>query len=121
MIFIYFHQQFLELGCSLANLFELATDEQIAAGPDAVFVYGAPAEAMAEYGDLPTVFYDDETNNGLLVAAVPLEDRFGYFGYLKKMVLTLHNIVMMKRRRMPYHGAMTRIVLKDGAGANACS
>ncbi|MEI8371475.1 MAG: hypothetical protein WCJ35_01440 [Planctomycetota bacterium] len=110
VIYIYFHQQFLDLGCSLANLFDLATDEQITAGPDAVYVYGAPPESLAPYGDLPTVFYDDESE-GLLVAAVPLENRFGYFGYLKKMVLTLHNIVMMKRGRMPYHGAMVRIVL----------
>jgi hypothetical protein len=117
VIYIYFHQQFLELGCSLANLFELATDDQIAAGPDAVYVYGAPPESLASYGELPTVFYDDE-DEGVLVGAVPLESRFGYFGYLKKMTLTLHNIVMMKRGRMPYHGAMTRIVLKDGAAAN---
>jgi hypothetical protein len=113
LIFIYFHQRFLELGSSLANLFELATDQQIAAGPDAVFVYGAPSEKMADYGPLPLVFFDDEENN-LLAAALPLEDRFAYFGYLKKMTLTLHNIVMMKRGRMPYHGAMTHIQLKDG-------
>lgn len=116
VIFIYFHQQFLELGCALANLFELATDEQLLAGPDAMYVYGAPPESLASYGDLPTVFYDDP-ESARLVAAVPLENRFGYFGYLKKMTLTLHNIVMMKRGRMPYHGAMTRIVLKNGAAA----
>lgn len=117
VVFVYFHQQFLELGASLANLFELATDEQIAAGPNAVFVYGAPPETMAKYGSLPTVFFDDEAN-GCLVAAVPLEDRFGYFGYVKKMILTLHNIVMMKGGRMPFHGAMMRIVLHNGATAN---
>ncbi len=117
VVFIYFHQKFIGLGCSLANLFELATDEQIAAGPDAVYLYGAPAAELARFGDLPTVFYDDDANN-MMVAAVPDEDRFGYFGYLKKMVLTLHNIVMMKRGRMPYHGAMVRIELKDGKSAN---
>lgn len=117
VVFIYFHQKFIGLGSSLANLFELASDEQIAAGPDAIYLYGAPAEGLARFGDLPTVFHDDE-DNGLLVAAVPDEDRFGYFGYLKKMVLTLHNVVMMKRGRMPYHGAMVRIELKDGASAN---
>jgi hypothetical protein len=116
-IFIYFHQRFLELGSSLANLFELATDAQIAAGPDAVYVFGAPSEKMAEFGSLPLILYDDE-ENGLLAAAVPLEDRFAYFGYLKKMVLTLHNIVMMKRGRMPFHGAMSRIALKNGDGGS---
>lgn len=117
VIFIYFHQRFIGLGCALANLFELARDDQIAKGPDAVYLYGIPPENLAQFGGLPTVFYDDEQTN-LLVAAVPGEDRFGYFGYLKKMTLTLHNIVMMKRGRMPYHGAMVRIVLNDGTTAN---
>jgi hypothetical protein len=117
VIFVYFHQRFIGLGCSLANLFELAADEQIASGPDAVYLFGAPPEALSSFGDLPTVFFDDESN-GLLAALVPGEDRFGYFGYLKKMTLTLHNIVMMKRGRMPYHGAMMRILLKDGPAAN---
>jgi hypothetical protein len=116
VLFIYFHQRFMALGSALANLFELADDQQIAATPDAVYLYGAPPESLARFGSLPTVFFDDEANK-LLVAAVPGEDRFGYFGYLKKMALTLHNIVMMKRGRMPYHGAMTRICLKDGTAA----
>lgn len=117
IIFIYFHQKFIGLGSALANLFELATDEQIASGPDAIYLFGVPPEALAEFGEAPTVFFDDEAN-GLLVAAVPGEDRFGYFGYLKKMTLTLHNVVMMKRGRMPYHGAMVRIRLRNGRGAN---
>ncbi len=116
-IYVYFHQRFMELGISLANLFELASDKQLESGPDAVFVYGAPSEKMVEFGALPTVFFDDEVNN-LLAAAVPLEDRFGYFGYAKKMMLTLHNIVMMKRGMMPYHGAMTHIDMRSGKQAN---
>ncbi len=117
VIFVYFHEFFMDLGCSLANLFEIATDEQIARGPDALYLYGTAPEQMAAYGSLPTVFYDDE-KNGLLAGAIPAEDRFGYFGYLKKMTLTLHNIAMIKRGRMPYHGAMFRIAMKDGRAAN---
>ncbi|MCX8038121.1 MAG: phosphoenolpyruvate carboxykinase [Candidatus Sumerlaeia bacterium] len=117
VIFIYFHQRFIGLGTALANLFDLATDAEIAGGPAAIYTFGLPPEALRDFGDLPTVFYDDEARN-LLVAALPAEDRFGYFGYFKKMVLTLHNIVMMKRGRMPYHGAMVRIVLKNGGAAN---
>ncbi len=118
VVFVYFHQKFMGLGCSLANLFELATDEQIRRGPDAIYVFGVAPEAMTRFGDLPTVFHEDHVNN-LLVAAVPGEDRFGYFGYLKKMILTLHNILVMKRLgRMPFHGAMTRIVLKSGPAAS---
>ena len=117
VVFIYFHQMFMGLGCSLANLFELATEEQIARGPDAFFLYGVDPGHLSAYGDVPTVFYDNETS-GPLVAAVPGENRFGYFGYLKKMALTLHNVLMMKRGRMPFHGAMARILLRNGISAN---
>lgn len=116
-IFIYFHQRFIGLGCSLANLFELANDQQIAAGPDAIYCFGIAPERLVAYEPNPVAFFDDPKNR-LLVAAAPAEDRFGYFGYLKKMVLTLHNIVMMKRGRMPYHGAMVHIAMKNGRSAN---
>jgi len=117
VIYIYFHQRFFGLGCALANLFELASDAQVSEKPDAIFFYGMPPETLASFGDLPTVFFDDEENH-LLIAAIPNEDRFGYFGYLKKMVLTLHNIIMMKKGCMPYHGAMLRISLKTGKCSN---
>jgi hypothetical protein len=113
VIFVYFHQSFMGLGFSLANLFELATEEQLTQGPDAIYLYGVEPGHMERYGDLPTVFYDDEEKN-LLVAALPRGDEFGYFGYLKKMMLTLHNIRMMKRGRMPFHGALARIALRSG-------
>lgn len=117
VVFVCIHQTFIGLGCALSNLFEIASDEEIEKGPDAIYLFGAPPDAMSRFGELPTVFHDDR-ENGILVAAVPAEERFGYFGYLKKMVLTLHNSVMMNRNRMPYHGAMFRIVLKSGAAAN---
>ena len=116
VVFVYFHQRFAGLGLSLANLFEVASDDEIAAGPDAIYLYGVPPAALARYGELPTVFHDDQASR-LLVAAVPLEDRFGYFGYLKKMVLTLHNVAAMDRGVMPFHGAYTRLVLADGSAA----
>lgn len=117
VVFIYFHKCFMALGCSLANLFEIATDQQIAQGPDAVFAYGVPSEQLLSFGELPTVFYDDERYN-LLIGAIPNDDFFGYFGYLKKMALTLHNIIIMKRGRMPFHGAMVHILLDNGLSAN---
>lgn len=116
-MFVYVHEMFMGLGVALSNLFELASDEQLRKGPDAVYVFGAPQGSLDRFGELPTVFYEDPAG-GPLLAAVPAEDRFGYFGYLKKMLLTLHNVVMMKRGRMPYHGAMVRILLKGDKAAN---
>ena len=112
VIHIYFHAHFSELGHSLCNLFQLAEDEDLDRIPDAVYAYGVPEAAVQPF-DCETVFFDDE-KNGIFSAAVPLKKEFGYFGYLKKMVLTLHNVIMMKRSRMPFHGALVRIILKGG-------
>ncbi|MBF0205458.1 MAG: phosphoenolpyruvate carboxykinase [Oligoflexia bacterium] len=116
LIYIYFHQRFISLGCSLANLFELASDEQIfkRPAPDAIYAYGIPYN---ESMPAPLAFYDDY-ENGILAAAVPGDDRFAYFGYLKKMVLTLHNVAMMKRGLMPFHGALVQVHLQDKVPVN---
>ncbi len=111
LIMIYFHNQFAELGHALCNLFQLAEDEDLERKPDAVYAFGVPANCLDGLGNFPTVFYDDKEND-ILVGAVPCRDEFGYFGYLKKMVLTLHNIVMMKRGMLPFHGALIRVILR---------
>ncbi|HWR29853.1 MAG TPA: phosphoenolpyruvate carboxykinase [Negativicutes bacterium] len=114
LVNIYFHETFYDLGFALTNLFELADDEALAnRRPDAVFVYGAQGAALDGFGVFPTVFYDDEANK-MLVGAVPGRPEFGYFGYLKKMALTLHNICVMKEQRLPFHGALFQITLKGG-------
>ena len=111
VILVYFKEKFFEMGLSLCNLFELAEDADLKRKPDAVFVYGAPEKSLEWPGVFPTVFYDDE-KNGILIGAVPESDQFGYFGYLKKMILTLHNVKRIKTGRMPFHGAFMKIFLK---------
>lgn len=111
LIMVYFSMQDFELGFSLSNLFELAEDEEINRKPDAIFMFGTPPSSSKPEGN-ETVFYDDADNN-MLVATIPHRDEFGYFGYLKKMMLTLHNIIMMKRGYLPYHGAMVHITIRD--------
>jgi len=111
VMFVYFHKRYSELGLSLCNLFEMADDQDLERRPDAVFAFGVEGNALDGLAKMPTVFYDDEVN-GLLSGAVPGRDEFGYFGYVKKMILTLHNIKMMKMGRLPFHGAMIRIILK---------
>ncbi len=111
LICIYFHEKFYELGFSLCNLFELADDEELTRVPDAVYFFGVNKSAIKGFQKYLTVFYDHKKAN-MLIAAVPNENEFGYFGYLKKMALTLHNIKIMKLEKMPFHGALIRIVLK---------
>jgi len=112
IVLVYFHLNYAELGHSLSNLFEVASDEDLKRQPDAVFAYGVPESTLARFPS-KQIFFDDE-HNGIMVGAVPFKAEFGYFGYIKKMVLTLHNIIMMKRGILPYHGAMVRIILKGG-------
>jgi hypothetical protein len=113
LINIYTHETFFDLAFSLCNLFELADDEDLERKPDAVYLFGVPGNALDRFDEIPAVFYDDE-ENGVMVAACPNRDIFGYFGFLKKMVLTLHNAIMIKRGRLPFHGALVKIMLKSG-------
>ncbi|NLV66970.1 MAG: phosphoenolpyruvate carboxykinase [Spirochaetes bacterium] len=114
VINIYFHESFYDLGFALCNLFDIAGDEELGRQPDAVYLFGVPGTALDRFGDVPAVFFDDRENN-IMVAACPLRPMFGYFGYLKKMVLTLHNAVMIRNGMLPYHGAMVKVLLKGGS------
>ncbi len=116
LVYVYFHEKFYELGFSLCNLFELADDALLQKKPDAVYAYGVPEGVLENLGVFPTVFYDD-VENDMLAAAVPANKQYGYFGYLKKMILTLHNIKMMKTGRLPFHGALVKITLKNNKEA----
>jgi len=111
LIMVYFHINFFDLGFSLCNLFELASDPDLERRPNALFIYGVPGNVLDGLSEFPTVFHEDAEND-IFVGAVPDRLEFGYFGYLKKMILTLHNSIMMKSGRMPFHGAMVRILLQ---------
>jgi len=117
LIMIYFSMKFFELGFSLCNLFELATEEDLKRSPDAIFLYGTPVDSPHKPKENETIFFDDEENK-VLVATIPCRDEYAYFGYLKKMALTLHNIIMLKRGRLPYHGAMFRISIRNAGTAS---
>ncbi len=111
--FIYFHQDFTSLALSMCNLFEIADYEDIEGKtPDIMLVFGITNRLPGN-----TVFYEDAANN-MLVGLVRHDEEVDYFGYFKKMTLTLHNIAMLKRNRLPLHGAMVCIKLKDGGSAN---
>jgi hypothetical protein len=112
LILVYIHEKFYEMGLALCNLFELAEDSFLKQPVDGVFLFGVPGNVIDDLAPLPAVFYDDPEND-LIMSACPNSDKFGYFGYLKKMVLTLHNIKIMKMGRLPFHGALVRIVMKN--------
>ncbi|MBW6411253.1 phosphoenolpyruvate carboxykinase [Clostridium weizhouense] len=115
LAYIYFHRDFMEHGITLCNLFEMARSEEIRGRrPDIVYVFGANDENVEE---LKTIFYDDKKND-IMLGYVNHSDKIDYFGYMKKMSLTLHNLIMIKKGYLPIHGAMVNIILKNGKTAN---
>jgi hypothetical protein len=111
LIMVYFTLDLFELSFALCNLFELANDEDLKGKPDAVMFFGAPLNQLEKELTTKTFFYDDE-DSGSLIGIIPEGKEMGYFGYLKKMSLTLHNIKMMKMGIMPYHGAMFQLKIR---------
>ena len=104
------------MGFQCVICFELADDSDLEKKPDALFIYGVPGNLIDGLAKYSTVFYDDDENK-IFVGAIPNRPEFGYFGYLKKMILTLHNSIVMKMGNMPFHGAMVKILLQGNKEA----
>lgn len=114
LTFIYFHRDFMEHGITLCNLFEMARSEETRGRkPDIVYVFGARDDGE----ELQTVFYDD-VKNDIMLGYINHSEKIDYFGYIKKMTLTLYNLIMIKRGFLPIHGSMVNILLKSGDVAN---
>lgn len=114
LAFIFFHRDFMSHGISLCNLFEMARKEDyIDKKPDIIFTFGLRDESKK----IKTVFYDDKENH-IMVGYINYNEDIDYFGYIKKMTLTLHNLIMIKSGYLPIHGAMVNITLKNGNNSN---
>lgn len=109
LAFIYFQLDYLVNGLALANLFELAPKEDVIGHkPDVILLFGVPeTEGMVSH-----YHHDDE--NGIWVGEVPYTDDTTYFGYMKKMCLTLHNLHQINHGLLPIHGSMVKIRFKNG-------
>ncbi len=106
LAFVYFHRDFMAHGIALSNLFEFAPwDEIQGKKPNLIYLFG--------YGTESSSFYYDESWD-IYVGRAPLDKSVDYFGYMKKMLLTLYNVKMIKEEGLPIHGACVNIVLKNG-------
>lgn len=114
LTFVYFHKDFMVHGITLANLFEIALEgEYIGKKPDMIYVFGYPDGVKEK-----RAFYYKDTKNDIMVGYANYCDDIDYFGYMKKMLLTLHNVKQIDNGRLPIHGAMVNIVLKNGTESN---
>lgn len=112
LAFVYIHIDYIHHGIALSNLFELALyQDYIDKKPDLIMIYGDDEQQS----DLH--YYKDFENN-IYIGIVSYDEAYDYFGYLKKMLLTLHNVYMIDQGRLPIHGSMVNILLKDGREKN---
>lgn len=108
LIVAYLHKSngCIEIEAGLLNLFPFAEEADILSNrkPDGVFIFGCPSSTMDDLG----YFWDEE--NELLVGLVPNLDECKYFGYGKKPILTLHNVLAIRAGDLPLHCGCTRYV-----------
>lgn len=107
LTFVYFHKDFMASAIGLANLFEFAPPELWHKRPQCIILFGI------KDGKKDTDYYYDAEND-IYIGKISYQPIIEYFGYFKKMALTLHNLVMIKRGYLPIHGAMLEIRLKSG-------
>lgn len=110
--FLYFHKDFIASGITLANLFELAIPSEYRhKKPDLICLFGM------QHDEKGCKFYYDEKHK-MYVGYVAYEKKIEYFGYLKKTALTLHNVSMLSKQKLPIHGSMVKIFFKNGKTKN---
>ena len=114
LILIYVNFDFAFSGISNANLFEIADRKEVAnKKPDGIMVFG-----VFDNSEESNYSYDEQ--EGLWVGKVAYMDKISYFGYMKKMVLTMHNAIMMKKGRLPIHGSMINLHFKNHKTVGVC-
>ncbi|MFP4478656.1 MAG: phosphoenolpyruvate carboxykinase [Candidatus Izemoplasmatales bacterium] len=112
LAYVYFHRSLLHHGISLSNLFEPAFEEYFNQDkPNLIYVYGS-----SETKDDKTLYVDKE--NDIYLGYVSRINENDYFGYMKKMILTLHNFYKIKHDQLPIHGAMINIILNNDKEKN---
>ncbi len=107
LTYVYYHKDYMDHGIALSNLFEFVHIEDCQnKKPDIIVFFGAKADGEPRFG------YDEE--NDIYIGLCPYGKEIDYFGYMKKMLLTCHNVKMIKEGYLPIHGAGVLIKLKSG-------
>lgn len=115
LAFVYFNIKYMAQGVSLSNLFShIKYKDYQNKKPDLIYIFGLEKE-----NTLKNYFFQDKKND-LMIGICFDYDENDYFGYMKKMLLTLHNIRMIKKGYLPIHGAMVNIKFKNNTTKNIC-
>ena len=106
-IHVYISSEHISLGVSLSNLFQL-DDSYSTSKPDGIIVFGS--------NTIDGIYFDK--NKNIYIGSLKEREEIDYFGYLKKIILTVHNIKTIKDKKLPIHGAGISILLKNGITKN---
>lgn len=105
--FIYFHRDFVFNAIGLSNLFEIAKVEEYEnKKPDLILFFGMNDTSLNN-----SYYYDEDSQ--IYFGCIAHQKHNDYFGYMKKMVLTLHNLSNIQKGVLPVHGSMITIKLKN--------
>ena len=112
LIVAYLHKSrgCIEMEPGLLNLFPFVDIADLKANrrPDGIFIFGDPNAGKKDLG----YFWDED--NQILIGVVPNRDGLRYFGYAKKPILTLHNVIAIRQGEIPLHCGCTRYVMRFG-------
>ncbi len=107
LCFVYLHKDYIANGLALANLFDLATEEQcMKIKPDVICIYGSQDE-NSSYG-----YYYDDVNN-IYIGAIPYSFRINDIAFLKEAVLALHDLSKLNKNQLPVKGSLIRLCFSD--------
>ncbi len=107
MAYIHKSRGTIEMEPGLMNLFPFAEVDDFTGNkqPDGLFFFGDPRTTFDDLG----YYWDDK--NKILIGLVPSIDELKYFGYAKKPLLTLHNVLAIQNGEMPLHCGCTRYIV----------
>ena len=111
LAYVYFHRDYMAHGITIGNLFEFVPLASCRGQkPDLLYIFGGEYDGESEF------YYDKE--NDIYVGLAPHNSSIDYFGYMKKMLLTLYNTKMIDNGFLPIHGACVHITMRDGTKKN---
>jgi len=112
LAYVFFHRTLMHHGVALCNTFEPGIEDYYKGRkPDLVYVYGGLKQ------EEDCTYYIDKENDFYL-GYVARNEKNDFFGYMKDMILNLHNVYMIKHNILPIHGAMVNIVTKGNHEKN---
>ncbi|MGI6608543.1 MAG: hypothetical protein ACOX1F_06175 [Erysipelotrichaceae bacterium] len=107
LCFVYIYKDFLASGLLLANLFEIAEEEECSrCKPDIIFIYGSQDEQNS------CGYYYDDINN-IFIGSVSYSFKIDCISFLKEAILKLHNLTKLNKKQLPIQGTMIRVCFLD--------